>query len=255
MNSFVTAIDSLDFAATLAALGFPLASRENVFEQDFSSSRHATQATCIWRFHPVSPTGLTIETVQKTWAAALVMNPKVPGDAVSTARRAMQNLRALRSSGNSCAPIFQVRLPATVRLFNFRPSGAPSSMVPSYATHISALAECSDVESAVIAAAGCHLASVQVFAGRARAVFRPSENGIDPLHLRDCLRSPQWVEDPSNFAPAAVAMAAIRNRRELMAGSSSGEDLIRLMRGDSVAVIRKNASDEILRKAAAHLNI
>lgn len=250
-HEFVTTIDNLDQAACLAAMGFPLLRREVIEEHNLDSQAATTQPVCcIWEFGLVSASGRTLESFQREWVRGLpsgrIAQPLPP---VAFARLALHNFRVLRQVGKQGTKLWYLDMLAAGRVGNF-PQSADWRQVP-LANMAQAGCTCNEAEASVLVALGYKVAAATAYAGRcfcecSNDIGRPTVAG-----LLAQFRSDEWVEDPSNFDPAAVALCAIRSRAALLKPDPT---TLLVTKGNARALLMKNAGDAALRTVAQHLN-
>lgn len=250
-HEFVTTIDNLDQAAVLSAMGFPLRGREVIEAHNLDSQSSPSQPSCcIWEFGLVSATGQTLESFQREWVRGLpagrIPQPLPP---VAFARLALHNYRVLRQVGKQSTKLWQLDMLAAGRVGNF-PQSADWQQVP-LAHMATPGCTCSEAEAAVLVALGYKIAAATSYAGRC---FSECSNEIgrpDVATLLAQFRSAEWVEDPRNFDPAAVALCALRSRAALLRPEAT---TLLVSKGSERALLMKNASDAALRTVAQHLN-
>lgn len=249
---FAAPMDNLDQAATLSALGFPMLKRETIEEHDLGSSTSPTAqpAFCVWEFGTQSADGLSMTEFLRDWVRGLpVTRITTPLGRIAMSRMALHNYRVLRQAAKRGSEVWHAELLNTTRLGNF-PQASDWKRVQSFFM-ATAACSCFESEAAVLTAAGYPLKAVAVYANRCMCCIGEAE-GRPPVaaalaHLRD----EQWVADPANMDPLAVATCAIRNRAALLQQQA---DTLLLKKGNRRAVISRAASDAVMAMAARSLN-
>lgn len=248
VQSLTTEIGSVDLAAALVALDFPLAKRpDDVKLEDLGSQHRAGKKSQTWHFAPVSARGENLLEVLTSWESAVSANPAP----ATLARLALHNYRCLKSVIAHGAPLYARSFGLCCRLTNWHAAGM--SLIEPLQEPAAGGMTTHTAQAAVAITLGCPCLGYRQELGRyAYAIIPGTDNQLSPAEVQHYWHDDEWISKQTG--PLALLIAVMRNREALCGMRDMCNRQIILHKRGKYALIDKHASSAQISAAARHLN-